>query len=369
VLVAYHAPDGESDGVAIVDADPASPRFGEVRARYALGVGAAPREVFVQGDTAWVTAEGPLPLLRLGLSAGLDGAPRFTEGIPVDVGANRGAADIWFAPDGEAAVVTFQGGHGDARDGSVARFDAAANGARTAEVRHDEAGAPLLWPHGIAGDARRGQLLVTTFEAPPPYTGVGDTVTSLDPRSLAPLQHWSFEAGSAPVDIVLPGGALPPYALVATLYGGDIWAAPFEPARGTYGAFTLAVDGDDAGVGLPRGLRVQAAHDGEQELYVPYADPGVVHVYGLDSLPDLPLRRTLPAAPGAHHLTFLRADGRLLAVVQSDGVALDGADAGALTVLDVASGEVLATLDLPATEGIAPVSVTAAFDAPQPLRP
>ncbi len=362
LLVDYRALDEGPDGVAIVDADPSSPEFGQVLQRKELGEGVVPHHLYFDpaARNLWTTTLGPPYLFRLNLARSIDGVPLLGPAEPVDVGENQVAEDMWFTADGDEYYVTFLGGHGGPQDGSVGRFDARTD-TLVEEIRHSP-DTPLLWPHGISGDERRGILMVASNAPDDVSLGTGETVTAIDLDTFTPLRSWTVEAGSAPVEVMLlRGEGLPPHAIVTTMLGGDVWVAPWDEAAGTYGTFARAVEGDDQGVSWPLELYVKRSPEGEPELYVSFAQPGVVNVYGLDALPELPLRRTLPAAPGAHHLSFFESRGRLVMVVQNNLIALEGMDTGTLTAVDALTGEVLGVVDLPTTDAMLPESIESAW--------
>ena len=144
--------------------------------------------------------------------------------------------------------------------------------------------------------------------------------------------------------------------------GGDIWVAPYDSGTRAFGAFVKQVDGSCQGLGVALEFYVHRNHHGEKELYVSFGVPGVVNVYRLDALPALPLKRTLRAAPGAHHMAFFETEsGRELVVVQNNLLDLNGLNAGSLTVLDSHTGEVLGTVPMAAEHGLMPESIESAF--------
>ncbi|MFN7144583.1 MAG: YncE family protein, partial [Myxococcota bacterium] len=360
VLVAYRATDEAQDGIALVDADPASPRFGEVVQRHPLGQDVLPHHLYWDpaGENLWATALGGPFLYRLAVGEGQDGSPEIIGSQPIPVGDNVMAEDMWFTDNGDRYYVTFLGGHGGKRDGSVGVFSAA-NDTFVKDIRTSADGAEVLWPHGISGDPDAGLLLVTSSDAPPPDVGIGSTVTAIDLATNEAVETFPIEEGSGPVEVlVLRGDALPRYAIVSTMYGGDLWVAPFK--EDTWGAFTKAVEGDDLGHGTALELYVRKDLEGVPELYVTNADPGVVNVYGLDALPELPLKRTIETGAGAHHLTFFESEGRLLLVSQNNLLDIEGLNEGTLSVTDAITGEALGDIDLTG-EGILPESVESAW--------
>lgn len=362
VLVPYRATDGAQDGVALVDADPASPRFGELIQRHPIGRDVLPHHLYWDpaGASLRLTALGGPFLYRLSLGESEDGTPEILGNQPIAVGENVMAEDIWFTDNGDKYYVTFLGGHGGKRDGSVGVFSAA-NDTLVKDIRSTVDGPEILWPHGISGDPDAGLLLVTSTDAPPPEVGVGSTVTAIDLATNEAVETFPIEENSGPVEVlILRGEALPRYAIVSTMFGGDLWVAPYKEDSRTWSTFTKAVEGDDLGHGTTLELYVRKDLDGVPELYVSNADPGVVNVYALDALPELPLKRTIETGAGAHHLSFFESDGRLLMVSQNNLLDIEGLNEGTLSVVDALTGESLGDIDL-SGEGILPESIESAY--------
>jgi hypothetical protein len=266
--------------------------------------------------------------------------------------------------------MTFMGGKGGERDGTVGVFDAKTD--QLLEVisapEPSEPGSDtpfILYPHGISANEELGLLMVTSSQHPA-GEGIGNTVTTVDIKTNQPVKTQlvadAADDLSLPVEVLLLRDDLPPYALVTTSFGGDIWVAAYDEQSHQFGEFTKQVDGEKDGLGVALEFYIHTNHAGEKELYVGFGVPGVINVYSLDSLPELQLKRTLPAGPGAHHMTFFETQsGRELVVVQNNLLNLDGLNAGTLMVVDIHSGEVLKTLDMKAAYGLMPESIEAAF--------
>jgi len=87
-------------------------------------------------------------------------------------------------------------------------------------------------------------------------------------------------------------------------------------------------------------------------LYVTTAKPGHVNVYD-NSDPQHPkFLKAIPAAAGAHHLV-LSSDERYL-FVQNSLLNLPGMSDGSITVIDVAKGEPIASVDTLKNQGFNP---------------
>lgn len=71
--------------------------------------------------------------------------------------------------------------------------------------------------------------------------------------------------------------------------------------------------------------------------------PGVVNEYSLENPKHPDLLRTLPAMPGAHHTLF--SEDRKYMYVQNNLLDLDGLNSGTISVVDLTSGNQIATIN------------------------
>ncbi len=78
-------------------------------------------------------------------------------------------------------------------------------------------------------------------------------------------------------------------------------------------------------------------------LYVSFANPGVVNEYSLENPESPKLLRTLPAQQGAHHVLF-SPDNQYM-FVQNNLLNLEGINAGTISVVDFETGDLITTLD------------------------
>lgn len=373
LFVDYRDLKGGADGVALVDLNPDSKGFGAILQRQDIGQGVLPHHLYFNRDQSrlYTSALSGSMLYEVELDKGGSALPRITRIVPVDTGGNLVGEDMYFTKDGSRFYLTFLNGQGGENAGSVGVFDARTNQLLQtiqAPMPADPSqGQPFIrHPHGISANEDLGVLMVTSDAHPEQPIEVGNTVTTIDLATNTVTQTYlvaeSWEDESETVEVLLLRDGLPPYALVTTLTGGDIWVAHYDEQSEAFGQFTKQAEGDDHGLGVALEFYIHQDHNGVKELYVTYAQPGVIHVYGLDKLPQLPLKRTLPAAAGAHHMVFFDTpSGREVVVVQNNLLNLDGLNAGTLMVVDIHTGEVLKTLDLAGQYGLMPESIESAF--------
>lgn len=371
-FVGYRDLKGGEDGVALLDLNPESKQFGKVRQRKAIGKGVLPHHLYFNNDESrlYTTALGGSMLYELILDKGRDGEPRISRVVPIDTGGSQVGEDIYFTEDNSRFYMTFMGGKGGPKDGTIGVFDAGTNELiETIQALPDDANPAkpsISHPHGISANEEAGILMVTSTIHPDGVSEAGNTVTAIDLNTNDGLSTQLVADGpddlSQPVEVLLLRDDLPPFALVTTINGGDIWVAPYDAETSSFGTFVKQVDGAAAGLGVALEFYINTDNRGEKELYVSFGVPGVINVYGLDSLPELPLKRTLNAGAGAHHMAFFETEsGRELVVVQNNLLNVPGLNAGTLQVLDTHTGELVGTVDLPAEDGLMPESIESAL--------
>lgn len=363
-LVDYRSLGDDEDGVLVIDLDPEGSAFGRITSRLELGKGVLPHHLYFNrtDDRVYTTALGPPYLYELQMRKEAGGIPAIAGATPIDTAGNLVGEDMFFTKDGRF-FVTFMGGHGDAHGGSIGVFTASDNRhVKTLQGKRDDTGAPfLMHPHGLSINEEKGLLMTTSTIHPNLTSEVGNSCTLIDLNSLALLETYRVADAeveqSSPVEVLLLRGEFPPYALVTTMLGGDVWIADHDPATNRFRNFRKFYDGSSSGLGWALELYIGP----DKLLYVSFAEPGVVLVFDLTQLPAAKLVRTLKADPGAHHMAFFKTrSGRSVVAVQNNMLNLPKISAGTIAVFDIATGERLATVDLRKTQNILPESIESA---------
>jgi hypothetical protein len=212
---------------------------------------------------------------------------------------------------------------------------------------------------------------MVTSAAHAQLTAFGNTVTVIDMATGQPTQTIlvsdTQDDLSVVVEVLLLRDEFPTYALATTMLAGDIWLAPYDETA--FSDFTKVFDGSDNNLGFALELYIGPGDDPESDddnlLYVSFGVPGVVNVYSLDKLPELPLVKSFPAEAGAHHLGFFKTEsGREAMLIQNNLLNLNDPlpplNAGSLMIVDIHSGELLGRLDLPSEYGLLPESIESA---------
>lgn len=376
-FVDYRNLNGGSDGVALVNLDPESEDFGEFLQIFELGEGIVPHHLYYNHDQSrlYNTTLGGEFLYELVLERDENGVPTIIESTPIDTGESTVGENIFFSEDGNHFWMTFLGGLGAERDGSIGFFDAHTNELLhtivAPEPDNSASGQPfILYPHGISANEELGYMLVTSTVHPDLATGMGNTVTLIDMETNEPVQTVlvgeSWDDLSQPVEVLMLRDGFPSYVLVTTVMGGDVWIAPFDEETGLLGEFSEVIDGGANGLGIALEFYIGPGEDinsdEDQLLYVSFAIPGVVNAYSLDNLPELELVNTYQSEAGAHHFGFFRTEsGREAMVIQNNLLNAEGINAGTLTILDIHSGEQLGMLDLAGEYGLMPESLESAM--------
>lgn len=376
-FVDYRNLNGGADGVMLLNLDPESAGFGEILQTFEVGEGVVTHHLYYNHDQSrlYNTTLGGEYLYELILERDADGVPTIIDALPIDTGSNTVGEDMYFSKDGAYFWMTFLGGFGGERDGSIGVFDAQTNELLQTIVApepDDPAGGQpfLLYPHGISANEDLGYMVVTSTVHPDLASGMGNTVTLIDMETNEPVQTVlvaeSWEDLSQPVEVLVLRDGFPSYALVTTVMGGDIWIAPVDEKTGYLGEFTEVVDGSAEALGIALEFYIGPGDDPERDddqlLYVSFAIPGVVNAYSLDNLPELELVKSFQTEPGAHHFGFFGTEsGREAMVVQNNLLNGEGINAGTLTIVDIHTGEQLGRLDLAGEYGMMPESIESAM--------
>ncbi len=144
----------------------------------------------------------------------------------------------------------------------------------------------------------------------------------------------------APVEILFLPGANPPMAYVTVMFGGTLWTATWNPQSKEFDV-AQAYDFNGTGSGVP--LEIYFGPNSER-MYVTTANPGDFHIFDISKNPAKPeLLKTIKTAAGAHHVGFTK-DWKY-GFVQNAFLNLKGMDDGSITVVDLDSGKVVASVD------------------------
>ena len=122
------------------------------------------------------------------------------------------------------------------------------------------------------------------------------------------------------------------------MHDSTLWTMSWNDATGSFDTL-LVDDGKTRDHAMP--LDISFGPNGN--LYVSFANPGVVNEYSLKDPKQPELLRTLPAGAGAHHVLF-SSDNQYM-FVQNNLLNLDGINAGTISVVDFQTGKLVDTMD------------------------
>ncbi|SKA45709.1 hypothetical protein SAMN04488128_10779 [Chitinophaga eiseniae] len=349
-FIDYRHLAGGNDGIAVMELDPESPDFGKILHKTELGKGVLPHHLYFNRDEKklYTTALGGSFLYELKMEWNHEGYPVIYQVNPINTGGNTVGEDIFFTRNGQYWV-TFMGGQGGLRDGSVGVFNAQNNQliktiSSSIDTNPDKF---IMYPHGISMFEDKGLAMVTSTIHPDLTSGVGNTCTLIDMQTFNIIKTYrvadSANDLSSPVEVLLLRNEYPPYALANTMIGGDIWMASFNAEARQYSEFKRVLKGASKGLGWA--LEFYIADD--KRMYVTFGQPGKILVFDLNYLPELRQVRTLPADKGAHHMAFFKTkSGRSVVAVQNNLLNLPNLNAGTIDVVDINTGEKLGTVDM-----------------------
>lgn len=360
-LIDYRSLNGLPDGIAIIELDPEAPNFGYISSRLELGIGVLPHHIYYDFNAKrlYTTALGGSYLYQIKTEDDQNGQPKLISATPIDTGENTVGENLFFTNDGRY-FMTFMGGAGGPKDGSIGVFNANNNKLiKTIKAPiQDNPNKFIMYPHGISVNEEKGLMMVTSTIHPDLTTGMGNTSTLLDMNTYELKETYQIADSptdmSAPVEVLLLRGKFPQYALATTMLGGDIWIAPYNTATKKYDAFTKLFDGSTQGLGWALEMYI----DDTNKLYVSFADPGKVLVFDLSNLPQIKLLKTLTADKGAHHMAFFKTkSGKEVVAVQNNLLNIPNLNSGTISVIELSTGKTLGTVDLRGRYGILPESI------------
>ncbi|WP_300689151.1 hypothetical protein [Chryseobacterium sp.] len=357
----YRSLKGSPDGIAVIELDPESANFGNISSKLELGIGVLPHHIYYDNDAKrlFTTALGGSYLYQIKVEKNQNEPPKLVSATPIDTGENTVGENIFFTNDGRY-FMTFMGGAGGPKDGSIGVFNAA-NNQLIKTIKAPIQTNPnkfIMYPHGISVNEEKGLMMVTSTIHPDLTTGMGNTCTLLDLNTYELKETYQVADSdtdlSSPVEVLLLRGKFPQYALATTMLGGDIWIAAYNAATKKYDAFSKIFDGSTQGLGWALEMYI----DNTNKLYVSFADPGRVLVFDISNLPQLKLLKTFKADRGAHHMAFFTTkSGKEVVAVQNNLLDIPNLNSGTINVIEIRTGKNLGTVDLRARYGMLPESI------------
>lgn len=335
------------EGIAIVDIDPASPRFNRIVKDAPLPPDSVAHHIYFNRDRsrAYVTLLGRSAIAVFDI-ARLPEAPEI-----VDVPDCKVGEDMVFSADRKRWFLTCLG------SSNVIVGDAQTN--RTISViaaQEPGAGEPsrpfIRNPHGVTLNDDLDLLLVTST-TDPELKSFGETITAIEASTGRLLETYKVSdkpspSGEAPVETAFVPNRKPHTAFITNMHGGSLWRAVWNAERKT---FALAPAYDFAAIGQGMPLEMEFDETGDR-LYVTTAKPGALNIFDIADTAKPKLIASIPTAEGAHHLVF--SPDRRYAFVQNSLLNLPGLSDGSVTVVDLQTNRPAHKIDVLQKAGLNP---------------
>ena len=325
------------EGIAIIDVDPESVNFGKILVDMPLPHDLRNHHIFLNKDASkgYMTVFGENALYVIDLK-------RFPYRLTrVDVPDCAVGEDVVFSGDGSKWYLTCMGSN------------AVIIGDAIGDKPLKTVATPKPYPHGIAIHEDIDRILITgTIKHD--LTEPGETITVIEASTGKPLSSHKVSdkpspAGVAPVEVLFVPGSSPPVAYITNMFGASLWAATWDPGKKDFDVGQV-LDLTPLNGGVP--LEMYFNPEGDR-FYLTTASPGQLHIFDISKGPKAPkLLKSIATANGAHHVAFTK-DGRY-AFVQNNLLGLPGMSDGSITVVDLAKGEVVASVDTLKNQGLNP---------------
>ncbi|ADJ28515.1 YncE family protein [Nitrosococcus watsonii] len=333
----------QKEGLAIIDVDPNSPRFGKMLMDIPLPPGLVAHHLYYNQDHSkiYVTALGKSILHVLDVT-------RFPYRIKaVEIPQCEVLEDMTFSKDKQTWYLTCMGSSNiivgnAATDKPIKSIKAALSNS-----------AFIRYPHGIALHDGLDRLLVTSTVRHSDLGDAGETITVIEPStgkvlSTHKVSEKPSPSGAAPVEVRFLPDAEPPLVYINNMYEGNLWTAVWDSDKKAFD-FQQVADFAPQGRGVP--LVIEFNRKGDR-LFVTTAKPGHLNIFDISDPQSPELLKAIPTAPGAHHMV-LSPDERYV-FVQNSFLNLPAMSDGSITVVDLAKGEAIAQIDTLKNQGFNP---------------
>ncbi len=321
------------EGVAIIDVDPDSGRFGQIVDQVALPNDGVAHHIFYNKtlDKAYITnlGKGAVRVMEMRQTP--------FEVKNVDVSMCQVGEDIVFSGDGNRWYLTCMGSSnviiGDAHTDKVVKV-----------ITSEDQQHLIQNPHGISLNESIDRLLITSTISPD-MTNPGATVTEIQASTgkivaTHKVSAPDFQGGSSPVEIVFIPDAKPAQAYVNTMFEGKLWLAIWQDDTKQF-QFKPVFNFTDVQQGVP--LEIYFSRD-HKKLYVSTAKPGALNIFDISVSPEQPrLLKSIPTAAGAHHV--VTSPDEHFAFVQNNFLNLPEMNDGSISVVDMRKMEKVASIN------------------------
>jgi DNA-binding beta-propeller fold protein YncE len=330
------------EGLAVIDVDPKSQTFGKLLMDIPLPPDLVAHHIYFNRDKSkgYITALGKSVLHVMDMTR----FPYRIKAVPVP--DCQVLEDVVFSEDNRTWFLTCMG------SSNVIMGDAATD--KSVKTIGSPGGQTFIkYPHGISIHNGIDRVIITSTVRASDLGDPGETVTVIEAStgkvlSTHKVSKKASPSGEAPVEVMFMPGTNPPVAYITNMFGAALWTAVWNPATRDF-SFNHVDDLGSRG----HGVALEMEHNKKRDrLYVTSAKPGHVTVYDVSEPQKPKFLKAIPAAAGAHHLVFSPDETYLF--VQNSLLNLTGMSDGSITVIDVAKGEPIASVDTLKNMGLNP---------------
>lgn len=325
------------EGIAIIDVDPNAESFGKILADIPLPSDLVAHHIFYDRtmEKAYLTALGKPELYVFNMNEFPYRLKR------IDVPKCSMGEDVVFSEDNKTWYLTCM------NSANVYVGDTATDKI-TGVI--DIPGAN---PHGLVVLSDIDRLLVTStitgdLKSPQEELFVVEASTQKVLGKLK-MSHKKSPSGVAPVELLRVPESNPAVVYTTNMFGAALWTATWNPSKKNFDV-DEAFDLSKVNGGVPLEMYFV---DGGKTMYVTTANPGLMHTFDLSGDVSKPkLVKSLVTGQGAHHVGLTR-DGRY-GFVQNSFINLPGMRDGSVSVVDLKSQKVVASMDTLKNMGLNP---------------
>ncbi|WP_297794403.1 hypothetical protein [uncultured Marinobacter sp.] len=332
------------EGLAIIDVDPESPDFGRIISDIPIDPATVAHHIFYDRtmSKAYITGLQEPPLQVLDLTKN---PYRLST---IETPPCKVAEDLILDEANERWYLTCMG------SGKVIVGDVA-----TDEVV-GEIVLPGTYPHGLAVNSAIDRILVTStitpdLTSPDEFVSV---VRASDLQSLGKIKMSDAESPSkvAPVEVFFVPGAEPATAIVTNMFGHTLEALVWDADAQEFDRETI-FDFAKQGASVPLEIYFNSDQNPDRMYVTTAMKPGHLHIFDISEGPTKPkLLKQVATADGAHHVGF--TPDFKYGFVQNSFINLPDMSDGSVSVVDLESGEVIASMDTLKNAGFNPNSLT-----------
>jgi len=328
------------EGIAIIDVDPNAPTFGKILMDIPLPPDLVAHHIFYDRkmEKAYVTALGKPELHVFNLKE----FPYRLKRIAVP--KCKMGEDVVFSEDNKTWYLTCMNSSnvyvGETASDKITRI----------------IDIPGTNPHGMVVLSDIDRLLVTDtitgdLKTPREHLIVIEASTNKILGKLK-MSKKKSPSGVAPVELLRVPGSNPAIVYTTNMFGAALWTATWNPAKKNFDV-AEAFDLSKINGGVP--LEIYFTNNGKT-MYVTTANPGSLHIFDLSENPEKPkLVKSIKTGQGAHHVGLTR-DGRY-GFVQNSFINLPGMRDGSVSVVDIKTQKVVASMDTLKNMGFNPNSI------------